>query len=129
MLLHEILESAVRAHLIPSNPCDGVAIPKNSYAPKKILTEAELDRFMKAIAEEPLWYDFFYTEATTGLRRGEICGLKWVDIDFDSDRLSVRQKRYQAHCKSDTDRRDKDEHGQAQYPASAQHAPPAEKAP
>jgi integrase len=91
MLLHEILESAVRAHLIPSNPCDGVAIPKNSYAPKKILTEAELDRFMKAIAEEPLWYDFFYTEATTGLRRGEICGLKWEDIDFDSGRLSVRR--------------------------------------
>ena len=91
MLLHEIFESAVRAHLIPSNPCDGVAIPKNSYAPKKILTEAELDRFMKAIAEEPLWYDFFYTEATTGLRRGEICGLKWEDIDFDSGRLSVRR--------------------------------------
>ena len=66
MLLHEILDAAVSARLIPSNPCEGVAIPKVNYASKKILSEPDLDRFIQAIAEEPLWFDFFYTEITTG---------------------------------------------------------------
>lgn len=31
---------------------------------------------MKAIEGDELWHDFFYTELTTGLRRGEICALR-----------------------------------------------------
>ena len=44
---------------------------------------------MEAIRAEPLWYDFFYTEITTGLRRGEICGLKWCDLDEESGTLKI----------------------------------------
>jgi integrase len=44
---------------------------------------------MKAIEKEPLWYDFFYTEMTTGLRQGEICGLKWIDFDEKNGRLKI----------------------------------------
>lgn len=91
LVLHEMLEFAVRARKIPVNPCDGAFVPKCTYAPKKILTEEQLELFMKAIAQEPLWYEFFYTEITTGLRRGEICGLKWDDIDFVTGKLRVRR--------------------------------------
>ena len=38
-----------------------------------------------------VFYAFFYTEITTGLRRGEICGLKWSDIDFDANKLRVQR--------------------------------------
>lgn len=38
-----------------------------------------------------LWYDFFYTELTTGLRRGEICGLMWSDFDARSGVLKVNR--------------------------------------
>ena len=37
------------------------------------------------------WYDFFYVEIMTGLRRGEICGLKWSDVNFNDNTLSVRR--------------------------------------
>ena len=81
LLLHEALDAAVVSRLIFKNPTEGTKIPKNNYAPMKILNEEQLDIFMKAIQREPMWHDFFYTEITTGLRLGEICGLKWNDLD------------------------------------------------
>ena len=36
-----------------------------------------------------MWYDFFYTELTTGLRQGEICGLLWSDFDESGGVLKV----------------------------------------
>ena len=91
MLLHEIMEAAVRSRLIVQNPTDGTVIPKLNRPPMKILNEEQLDRFMEAIRAEPLWYDFFYTELTTGLRRGEICGLRWQDFDEKIGVLHVRR--------------------------------------
>lgn len=46
---------------------------------------------MEAIKAEPLWYDFFYTEITTGLSRGEICALQWCDLDEDAGTLKVQR--------------------------------------
>ena len=74
MMLHEALDMAVRLRLIVKNPTVGTTIPKNNYPPKQILNDEQLER----------WYDFFYTELTTGLRRGEICGLKWEDFDVEN---------------------------------------------
>ena len=80
---------AVRAHVIPQNPADGVTLPKANITSKRVLTDKELDDFMEAIKADPLWYDFFYTELTTGLRRGEICGLQWKDFDGEEGTLQV----------------------------------------
>ena len=91
MLLHEIMDAAVRARLISHNPTNGTTIPRCTYPPMQVLNEEQLDRFMEAIRDEPLWYDFFYTELTTGLRRGEICGLKWEDLDESTGKLRVRR--------------------------------------
>ena len=57
----------------------------------KILNEEQLDIFMKAIQREPMWHDFFYTEITTGLRLGEICGLKWSDLDEKTGKLKIQR--------------------------------------
>lgn len=91
MTLHEALEAAVKERFIVRNPTNGTTIPKKSYGEKQVLGDSQLDRFMEAIRKEPYWYDFFYVEIMTGLRRGEICGLKWTDIDFTAGTLSVRR--------------------------------------
>ena len=91
MLLHEVMEAAVQARLIAKNPTAGTKIPKCNYPEKKILNEAELAVFTEAIEREPLWRDFFYTEITTGLRRGEICGLKWSDLDTERGTLKIER--------------------------------------
>ena len=91
MMLHEALDMAVRLRLIVKNPTVGTTIPKNNYPPKQILNDEQLERFMQRIRQDERWYDFFYTELTTGLRRGEICGLKWEDFDAENGKLKVRR--------------------------------------
>ena len=89
MMLHQAMDVAVREHLIVKNPTNGTTVPKPNYAPKQILTEAQLARFMEELKKDPVWYDFFYTELTTGMRRGEICGLQWRDLDMKTGRLKI----------------------------------------
>ncbi len=91
MMLHEALDMAVAQRLIIKNPTNGTTIPKNNYAPKQILNDEQLDRFMERIRQDEQWYDFFYTELTTGMRRGEICGLRWEDFNADTGRLKIRR--------------------------------------
>ena len=90
-MLHRAMADAVRAHIIPSNPADGVMLPRLDHAAKRVLTDKELDKFMEAIKADPLWRDFFYTELTTGLRRGEICGLMWSDFDEQNGILKINR--------------------------------------
>ena len=91
MMLHEAMDAAERAHLIPYNPTAGTTLPKQKKPPMKVLNGEQLETFMEAIRDEPMWYDFFYTEITTGLRLGEICGLKWDDLDETTGKLRVRR--------------------------------------
>ena len=89
--LHHALKVAKDQGLIPTNPADEVEPPKVIRQPMKILNEEQLDAFMDVIRQDAIWYDFFYTELTTGLRRGEICGLMWPDFDTRSGVLKVNR--------------------------------------
>ena len=91
MVLHEAMEYALREHLIVRNPTENTTIPKASGAVMNILNDEQLDRFMEAIKQEPLWNDLLYTAITTGLRRGELCGLMWTDFDGDSGTLRIKR--------------------------------------
>ena len=91
MMLHQAMDAAVQERIIVKNPTEGTVIPKANYAPKNILTEAQLQKFLDVVRQDDVWSDFFYTELTTGLRRGEICGLKWQDFDEKTGRLQIRR--------------------------------------
>ena len=88
-MLHGAMKDAVQAHIIPKNPTEGPTAPRPNYKPKRILNEQELDTFMETIRKDDVWYEFFYTELMTGLRRGEICGLMWKDFDDKKGTLKV----------------------------------------
>ena len=77
MMLHEALDAAVKERLIVCNSTNGTTVPKNNYPDKQVLDDGQLEKFLGMIEAHPDWRDFFYTECMTGLRRGEICGLKW----------------------------------------------------
>ena len=91
MLLHQALDVAVKERLIVRNPTDGTTIPKKTTTEKQILGDNQLETFLEAIKGHEYWCDFFYVEVMTGLRRGEICGLKWQDINFEENKLQVKR--------------------------------------
>ena len=90
-VFHQAMDAAVRENLIARNPTEGITLPKKKTALNQILNDAQLERFLKVIREDSVWHDFFYTELTTGLRRGEICGLMWSDFDEAHGTLSIRR--------------------------------------
>ena len=89
MMLHQAFEDAVKERLISKNPTKGTSIPKKSRGELQVLNKEQLDRFLAEVDKDDIWRDFFYTELTTGLRRGEICGLKWRDFDEKRGTLSI----------------------------------------
>ena len=91
MVLHQALNVAVRERLIVRNPTLRTTLPKKTHTEKQVLCDSQLERFMEAIKVDKYWYDFFYLEIMTGMRRGEICGIKWSDIDFNAGTLSIRR--------------------------------------
>ena len=90
-ILHQAMETAVKERLVAWNPTEGVTLPAKQRSTRKILNSEQLKRFLDAAQKDPAWSDFFYTEATTGLREGEICGLMWSDFDQERETLTVRR--------------------------------------
>ena len=90
--LHHALKTAADEGLIPFNPAEKVTPPSVPNTPKRVLTHDQLEKFLCAIRFDPIWHDFFYTELTTGLRRGEILALRWDDLDFRTGTLRVERQ-------------------------------------
>ncbi|HWG98351.1 MAG TPA: tyrosine-type recombinase/integrase [Pilimelia sp.] len=57
-----------------------------------VWTAEHLATFLGSVADDSL-YAFWWLAALRGMRRGELCGLRWVDIDFDRRTLSVERNR------------------------------------
>ena len=87
--LHQALRAAVDQGLMPGNPAEQAEPPKIVHKALRILSQEQMEIFLAAVDRDPVWRDFFYTELTTGLRLGEICGLMWSDFDGRKGTLSV----------------------------------------
>ena len=85
------LEKAVAEGLITSNPAIGSKLPPKKSKEMQVLTQAEIMRFLiQAKAEK--YYELFLLELTTGMRRGEILGLKWSDLDMQTGDLQIMRQ-------------------------------------
>jgi hypothetical protein len=91
-LLRRALQDALRWGLIDRNPCDAVVPPRPAQSEMRIWTPGEVQRFLAFVGDDRLaamWRLFL----VTGMRRGEVAGLRWVDVDLDRGRLAVRHTR------------------------------------
>lgn len=93
LVLHKALADAERKGLVIRNVAALADAPKVGARKQneiKAWTAEQLDRFLDAIEPHRL-SPAFHLDAYTGMRRGELLGLRWMDLDLDAMRLSVRQ--------------------------------------
>lgn len=89
-VLHRAFDQAVKWGLMPRNICDAVDKPKAPRSEVTAWNEVEAATFLKE-AEGNRLHALYVLALTTGLRQGEMLGLKWGDIDLKEGSLSVRR--------------------------------------
>ncbi len=90
--LHQIMIEAEVDGLIIRNPYLKIARPKPDQPEQDYLRMNEIPIFLENC--EPKNYALFYTAVFTGMRRGELLGLKWGDIDWANNRIHVKRSLY-----------------------------------
>jgi len=90
--LHKAFADAVRWGRLNRNPADAADPPRNAKTEMAILEPSELRTFVESVRTDRL-YAAWVLATTTGMRRGEILGLRWADLDLDALTLSVSQIR------------------------------------
>lgn len=91
-ILRQIYETANANGLCSKNPALGVVIPEGIPPKRRVLTRAEQNEFVHYLDSVNHWYKEMYKiMITTGMRVGEIGGLRWSDIDFENGFIHIRQ--------------------------------------
>ena len=88
-IVKRIFQLAIDHGKLDRNPCSGlmVSVPE---AEKKVLTNSEVETFLKAAKEtNHRFYLIWVAALFTGMRSGELYALKWTDIDFETGSISV----------------------------------------
>lgn len=94
-IINRVFKYAVHLDIIQTNPVDRIIRPKQQKPRKEkvALTKEELNSFLPLAKNNarPVLYTAWHTLAYTGLRRGELLGLEWSDIDFKNKTISVNK--------------------------------------
>lgn len=89
--VRDCLESAKHNRIISENPCFEISVPwENKQVLRRFLSVEEQNLFLQTV--ENNWYkEMFYIMFLTGMRIGEVGGLKWSDVDFENECIHINQ--------------------------------------
>lgn len=86
--LHGALEHAVKLELIAYNPTDRVELPKKEQIMHNTFTEDQLRRLNQLLEDDSIGPLILF-DSIYGVRRSEMCGLRWKSIDFEHNELTI----------------------------------------
>lgn len=90
LILHKSLGFALKQNLIARNPVEVVTPPKTQKREMQVLTEKEIILVLE-LARDTAFYPLLYLALFSGMRRGELLGLRWGDISYDLGTVSVQR--------------------------------------
>lgn len=94
-MISTICDYAVKMQMIQTNPCKNVTIPKVVTPEKEYYSIEEAQQLLDLFRQEDegnYKYVLFYTLAMyTGFRLGELMGLEWKDVNFDTNVITVNR--------------------------------------
>ena len=87
-----ILSVAMEAGYITHNPAWRAYKKKGASKERPVADEETVQRLIAALETQSLKYEVYYKLIlATGMRRGEACGLRWLDIDWQQRALHIRR--------------------------------------
>ncbi len=87
-VLHSIFNLAIQNESLVRNPCNGIVLPKTKEKERRVLTIEE-ERILLEYAENRLCESLIKVALGTGMRAGELLGLTWQDINFETNEINV----------------------------------------
>ena len=91
-LISVILQTAVEWQYIPANPAERVKPPKAESNEAAYLDDKQAIHLLELLENQPAYYRTAVTVLLfTGMRRGELLGLKWTDIDFENQTIAIQR--------------------------------------
>ncbi len=91
MVLNSCFQQAVKERIISYNPCESCRVPKLEKKEMTTIPPEKVGAYLQA-AEQYGVLPIFYLELTSGLRRGELLGLQWSDLDQESQLITVNKQ-------------------------------------
>ncbi len=88
LTLHKALKQAVRWRLVPRNVAEAAVPPRVQKKEIRVLSPAQAKVFLRSVEGHRL-EAMFALAVTTGMRQGEMTGLKWEDVDLEDGTLCV----------------------------------------
>lgn len=89
-MLHKALDQACKNNLILKNVSEYTILPKRERKEMRVLSSKEQEKLLKYLNTERLGFAILL-DLSTGLRIGELCGLKWHDVDFTRRTIQIRR--------------------------------------
>jgi len=91
-LISSILQTAVQWQVIPNNPARRVKAPKVVHSEAKYLDDEAVASLVEALQNVSIkWKTITLLLLYSGIRRGELCGLEWSDIDMENKLLHINR--------------------------------------
>jgi len=92
-VLHRSLVHAVKLGIMPRNPADATTPPKPKPKEMKFYDETQAQKMLiTAKAKNDRFYALYHLAVSTGMRQGELLGLKWSDLDRDFGMLQIQRQ-------------------------------------
>ena len=91
-MIHRALVDAVAWKYTANNPASNVRPPKRSRARRTVWNREDIQKFLRTSSRDR-FAALFLLELTTGIRRGQICGLRWYDVDLHAREITVHDNR------------------------------------